>query len=171
MKKEKSPVLVIFCIFLLSLLIILPPVFRKYIPKEDINDKEYLQQERSKLVIVNCNRIYQDELYQVRSKTKYVDGVLDSNILTYQLLETLPEGFVPSQIAPTTTAGADLTYFKSLQGINVVLNANITTITLDEALLVNNPNDTLLIQYLQSDYELQKQSYESLGYNCNILES
>ena len=36
MKKEKSPILVIVCILFLSSFIILPPVFRAYIPNDDI---------------------------------------------------------------------------------------------------------------------------------------
>ena len=72
MKKEKSPVLVVLCIFLLSLFVVLPPTFRKLIPKNLVDTVS--QNQQSKLVIVSCNRIYQDELYQVNSKTKYVDG-------------------------------------------------------------------------------------------------
>ena len=57
MKKEKSPILVILTIFFLSLFIILPPTFRKLVPKEE--KKKTI----SKLTVVICNKMYTSELY------------------------------------------------------------------------------------------------------------
>ncbi len=169
MKKEKNPILVIFCIIILLLFIILPPTFRSLIPNEE--EKTPAAAPQPKLLIVSCNRIYQDELYQVSSRAKYIDGVISTNILTYQKLDALPENFTPSEISPTVPAQDDLNYFKGIPNIQVNEQNNITTITLDSSLLDTNTSDDKINNYIQDDYTLQKEFYENQGYKCNILES
>ena len=169
MKKEKSPVLVILCIFLLSLFVVLPPTFRKLIPKNLVDTVS--QNQQSKLVIVSCNRIYQDELYQVNSKTKYVDGTPSSNTITYQKLDILPDNFVPSEIVDQTTVAAYLTYFKSIPNLQIKENENNIIVNIDNDIISNTLTDEKIKQYLTNNYLLQKKMYESLGYKCNVLES
>lgn len=168
MKKEKSPVLVIFCIFLLSLFVILPPTFRSIIPKEEVNTNQEL--EIKKIMIVNCNMIYPDELYQVNSRTRYTDGIPPINNLTFTKLDALPEGYTPSATPPTTKAVDELTYLKAIPNIQVVENENIVTIAINNSIVSATPTDTKLAQYLASDSETQKTTLESLGYTCNIIE-
>ena len=170
MKKEKSPVLVVFCIFLLSLFVILPPVFRKMIPrKEETNNQEELQ--RPKLVIVNCNIIYPNELYQVNSRTKYSGDNPPVNTIGFTKLEALPENYQPSNIVPTTNVTEELTYLKSIPNIQFIENQNVTTFTIDNAIISSIPDDVKISQYLSEDYDMQKTTFETLGYTCNILES
>ena len=83
MKKERNPLTVILSIFFLSLFVILPPTFRNLIPKEEIMPSS---ESVGSLVIINCNKTYQDELYKVLSKSKYVNGKLNTNTLTYTKL-------------------------------------------------------------------------------------
>lgn len=169
MKKEKSPVLVIFCIFLLSLLVILPPTFRKIFPKEEINDS--VNQTQQKLIIVNCNIIYPNELYQVNSRTKYVEGNSPINTMTFTKLEILPENYTQSAIIPTTTASDNLLYLKSIPNIQYTENGNITTFTIDNTIISSLSDDQKILGYLSDDYTIQKNTFETLGYTCNILES
>lgn len=85
MKKERNPLVVILSIFFLSLFVILPPTFRNLIPREESNIPS--NGTNRSLVIVSCNKIYEDELYKVVSKSKYVNGKLNSNTITYTKLE------------------------------------------------------------------------------------
>lgn len=170
MKKEKSPVLVIFCIFLLSLFVILPPTFRSLFPKEEKNNTQNNQQTK-KIVIVNCNKIYPNELYQVNSRTKYVTNSDPVNTMSFTKLDVLPENYTP--VAETTPMSVldELTYLKSIPNIQYVENQNITTFTLDNTIISSMPEDNKLSSYLADTDTTQKQTYESLGYTCNILES
>ena len=170
MKKEKSPVLVVFCIFLLSLFVILPPVFRKMLPKEEeTNNQEELQQ--PKLVVVNCNIIYPNELYQVSSRTKYSGDNPPVNTITFTKLETLPENYQPNDMTPTTNVIEELTYLKNIPNMQFIENQNVTTFTIDNAIISSIPDDGKIAQYLSEDYDTQKTTLEALGYTCNILES
>lgn len=171
MKKEKSPVLVILCIVFLSLFIILPPTFRAIIPRtivEDNNDSS----SNPKLVIINCNKIYPNELYQVNSKTKFVNNT-STNIITYQKLETLPDNYVSSTVSDVdeTNATTEIAYFKNLVEIKMKENENMVRFTIDNNLINNNQTDTTLVNYLAASPDMQKTNYENLGYTCNRMES
>lgn len=169
MKKEKSPILVIFCIFLLSLFIILPPVFRKMLPREEeTNNQEELQQ--PKLVVVNCNITYPNELYQISSRTKYSGDNPPINTITFTKLETLPENYQSSDIVPTTNATEELTYLKSIPNMQFIENQNVITFTIDNAIISSVSDDEKISQYLSEDYDIQKTTLEALGYTCNVLE-
>ena len=170
MKKEKSPVLVIFCIFLLSLFVILPPTFRNLFPKQEKSNTQNNQQQQ-KIVIVNCNKIYPNELYQVNSRTKYITNSDPVNTMSFTKLDVLPENYTPVTETTPTSVLAELTYLKNISDIQYIENQNITTFTLDNIIISSMPEDTKLSSYLADDYATQKQTYESLGYTCNILES
>lgn len=171
MKKEKSPVLVIFCIIFLSLFIILPPTFRTLIPKNLVDDIDNnMSSSNPKLIIINCNKIYPNELYQVNSKTKFVNNKA-TNIITYQKLETLPDNYVSSTIPDTSTAESEITYFKGIQNIKIEESENMIRFTIDDSLLNSNQTDTTLSNHLATDPDTQKVNYENLGYTCNRMES
>ena len=115
MKKEKSPILVISCILLLLLLIILPPVFRKYIPKEKVTSND--QPQKQELTILQCNRIFSTDLYQVTAKVKYINGSVNTNTLTYKKLEALPESFQEPTIEVPVVFFEEYNYLSNLNQI------------------------------------------------------
>lgn len=176
MKKEKSPVLVILTIIFLSLFIILPPTFRKLIPKE----VEYVPETATpKIVIVECNKTYIDELYQVSSITRYVDNNVYSNVIKYKKIEDLSNSTLNTDNIDNSTnntndgstASDDITYFKSIPNLNLVESDQIITVSIDQNILTSNASDERLALYLNNDVSIQKQNLEKLGYSCNIRES
>lgn len=184
MKKEKSPILVILTIFFLSLFIILPPVFRKTMPKKVEPEKV------SKMTIVICNKSYMDELYRVNSKSKYNSNGTITNAITYTKID-------PSQITENNgqdvnqnseqntdqnteqvqennssgTIEKEIMYFKSIPNLNVIDAENATTVTIDQDAIEANPTEEKLISYLNDAPKSQKKFYENLGYICTIIES
>ena len=170
MKKEKSPIVVVLCIIFLSLFIILPPTFRTLIPKSKTKNNTSSSSNNPKIILVNCNKIYSNELYQVNSKTKFVNNS-PTNVITYQKLDTLPDNYVPSTTPDTSTAESEITYFKSLVGIKVEESENMIRFTIDDSLLNSNPTDATLVNYLAADSDMQKLNYENIGYTCNKMES
>lgn len=170
MKKEKSPVVVILSIVFLSLFIILPPTFRKLVPKQTISNNKNQNDIRPKLIIINCNKIYVNEMYQVNSKTKYVDNV-PTNTVTYQKITTLPDDYTQTSNDESTTAEEEIAYFKSLVNINEVSQETSTRFVIDNNLISSNPADQTLINYLSNSPDTQKLYFESIGYTCNRMES
>lgn len=170
MKKEKSPVVVILCIIFLSLFIILPPTFRKLIPKQTISNNQNQNDIRPKLIIINCNKIFVNEMYQVNSKTKYVDNV-PTNTVTYQKITSLPDNYTQTSNNETTTAEEEIAHFKSLVNINEVSQETTTRFVIDSNLISSNPADKMLVNYLSNSPDSQKLYFESIGYTCNRMES
>lgn len=169
MKKERSPILVFSCMLILLLFIILPPVLRKYIPNEE-NNNTNTSVIRDKLTILNCNRTFADELYNVISKTKYVNNYIDNNTITYQKLTETPT--VENSNIPTNpiTVANEAALFSSLTGVNIQVNEPYTIVTINKDLIDSNQGNQQIVNYFQ-DIDNQRNYYESMGYTCNILES
>lgn len=173
MKKEKSPIIVILCIVFLSTFIILPPTFRSLIPKNNSKKENNTSSNMPKLVVINCNKTYPNELYQVNSKTKFVNNT-QVNVITYQKLDSLPDNYTPAAtngMDTTTTAESEIAYFKSLVGIEMEEQEKIVRFTIDNNLIKSNPMDNKLVNYLTSDPDLTRINFENMGYTCNKMES
>ncbi len=174
MKKEKSPLVVVITIFFLSLFIILPPTFRAIIPDETAElKKSSTKTSAPPLSIVTCNKTFGTEMYQVVSRTKYVNGKPNTNTIRYQKLTTLPKGedteAIPDGSAPTVSD--ELTYFKSIPNLNITDNGNLVIVTIDATIVNNNPTETTLKQYFNNTSTKQKNYYENMGYKCNVMDS
>lgn len=162
MKKEKSPILVFSCILFLLLLIILPPIFRTYIPKKKIEDSNQI-----KLEVLKCYKYFKQELYKVSTSTKYKNNEIDTNTITYEKLEQ-----IPVDVADNTsiTVNQEYTMLSSLQNVNITTNDNITIVKIDKNLINSNPANPNLLSYFQT-LDNQQFYYESMGYTCNVIEN
>lgn len=165
MKKEKSPVLVISCILLLSAFIILPPLFRYLVPKE-INTKTKNAQTK-KLQVLKCSKYFPEELYLESINVKYRDGVIDTNTITYKKVEQIPDGVAANS---SIKVSDEYNMFTSLKNIEINNNNDLITVIINQKLLDNNLENTNLKNYFQ-DLTLEQTFYENMGYTCSILES
>lgn len=171
MKKEKSPVLVILTIFFLALFIILPPVFRKLVPKEEKKTPV------SKLTLVICNKTYSNEFYRVNSKTRFNSDGTITNTITYSKINDaqITQDTEQVQENATNEVEEELTYFKSIPNLDIVDSndgTNTSTIvTINQSEVEDHPTEGKLISYLNDTPESQKKFYQDLGYVCNIVES
>lgn len=166
MKKERSPILVILCIFILLLFIIIPPVLRNCLPKEE-TVKENINLD--KLTILSCQKTFSNELYIVTSKTKYRNNYIESNIINYQKI-TDPSTVTETDQTNTVSAINEFNAFKAFSNINIVESDTLSTVTIDNDTINNNPQSTELKNYFQ-ELNGQKGFYESMGYTCNTMES
>lgn len=165
MKKEKSPILVIVCILFLSSFIILPPVFRAYIPNDDIVVESPPVQD--KIQVLKCNKYFKEELFKVSSSVKYRNDLIEENTITYEKIEK-----VPDDVSPNTSITVEEEYnmFKSLNNIDISTEEKVTIVKIDQDLIDNNSEHSNLLNYYQS-LENQKLYYEDMEYTCNVLES
>lgn len=169
MKKEKSPILVVSCILLLLLLIILPPVFRKYIPKEEVTSNN--QTQKQELTILQCNRIFSTDLYQVTAKVKYVNGSVNTNTLTYKKLEALPESFQEPTAEVAVVFLEEYTYLSNLNQIEKKAEEPNPILVISSNTIKGNETDDNLKLYFQNDITSQKEFYTKRGYTCNTMEA
>lgn len=183
MKREKSPILVVICMLFLLIFIIVPPVFRKYIPKQiDTNSTEKV---KNTIKILKCNKTFSNEFYQVNSSTKYVDDKIVSNTIRYQKIDSTQnnnsennqnsnsneDNVTLDDAASVVTVNDEYNYFSSLSDINITSNDSLTTVVINKKSLESNDSETTLKNYYQDSISSQKKFYENMGYTCNILES
>lgn len=162
MKKEKSPFLVICCILFLSLFIALPPIFRMMIPSKDIVVEKTPQ---DKIEFLKCNKYFKSELYKVSSSVKYKNELIDSNTITYEKVEKIPEGVEEDS---SITVKEEFQMFQSLNNIDITENDDTMIIRVDQNLMDQNLEVEELLNYYQS-LENQQAFYENRGYTCNRL--
>ena len=166
MKKEKSPILVVFTMMFLLMFIVLPPIFRSLFP----NEENITNNDVSKITIVICNNTYSSELYRVNSRTKYTGDGDIQNTITYQKIES-SEQAVEGTTQSTATIANELSYFRSIPNLDIIDSGDSIVVKINQKEITNNPNEEKLKNHLNNTPKLQKVFYENLGYRCNILES
>lgn len=164
MKKEKSPILVIGCILLLSTFIILPPLFRFLLPNTSVVTENPIQE---KLQVLKCSKYFKQELYKVSSSVKYKNGLIDTNTITYEKLTQVPDDTLDNI---SITVGEEYNMFSSLNGVDIIENGTTTIVKINQSLIDNNLSNPNLLNYFQS-LENQQIYYENMGYTCTVLES
>lgn len=169
MKKEKSKVLIIACILVLLLFIILPPVFRRLFPDPPKEQTPVTNQ--NKISILQCNRIFATELYQVSVRVKYLNHNIHSNTMIYHKLETLPEGYQEVEASTPTAVLEEYNYLSKIEGIEMQREDPNLTLVLTQEAIIMNPEDPTLPTYFQEDMLNQKGFYEQRGYSCIINET
>ncbi len=192
MKKEKPLILVIFCMFLLLLLIVVPPIFRKYIPKEEIK----IGTQTNTIQLLKCDKNFSDNNHKGSSISKYINNKIVTNTIKFTVINNVQNNIQDNNQNNTqSNAQTDNTqtdnvqdnnsqvpdnnlnssfeeeYQKliALKDINVETNDNITNIVINNKIYEANKDNEEIEKYFQS-IELQKENYESLGYNCQIIE-
>lgn len=169
MKTEKSPILVIFCIFLLLSFIVVPPIFRKYIPKEDHTNMQNKNQNH--ILILTCSKIYVTEKMNVTSKTKYINHEPIHNVVSYEnIIEEKNIESTEEEETNQISVTEELQALLSLKNVKSTTNDKIVTVTIDKTLLQQNENNQTLNSYLQG-LTGQKKSYENKGFSCTTMES
>lgn len=69
------------------------------------------------------------------------------------------------------TVSEELTYFKSLNKLNIKETEEKINIIINKKSITDNADDTKLSNYFQDKLSSQQEYYESIGYSCSILES
>ncbi len=171
MKKERKTSLVLFTIWLLLLVIVLPPIFRATIPRNDLNKDT--PEVKKVLTLLNCERQVPNSYYTISSRLKYINGVAERNIIVYTKGQTLNEAATTgnaSVAATTKTPKEEITFFKSIADLPVTEADTKTTIQITKELLKDDSMQEALKDYLQKMSDQQK-FYQNQGYRCSVMSS
>lgn len=165
-KAPKSPILVIATMMFLAMFIILPPLLRKYMPKEE---------EIVKVKIVKhtlyCEKISISEKKKITSRISYENDIAVKNVMTFM-------EYTPSQEEIDGNKGEnsgqtveqEVNYLKSVNGADIQENASQTVITLTQQNAIDNSMDTNLLNYL-SETDVEIEYFESNGFVCSKIEN
>lgn len=152
-------------ICLLTLIIISPPLLRKFVPKASVVENE------KKVLILSCSGINEEEKYKITSRTKYIDSTTVQNIISYSKLsdEELEKEAVKLPKV-NTKPSTEIAFFTSILGININYTNTTTTVIIHDYTAEKNTSNFTFMNYFQ-DFSAQKSFYTANGYTCEEIKT
>lgn len=162
-KAPKSPILVIATMMFLAMFIILPPLLRAYLPKEE---------EIVKVKIVKhslyCEKVFAKEKKKTTSRISYENDIAVKNVMT--IMDYTPtKDETENKDNDSINAEYEVNYLKSIAGAEVKENASQVVVTLTQQNAIDNPMDTNLLNYLSATEE-EISYFEGRGFVCSKIE-
>lgn len=154
-------------ICLLTLIIISPPLLRKFVPKATVVENK----NEKKALILSCSGINEEEKYKITSRTKYIDSTTVQNIISYSKLsdEELEKEAVKLPKV-NTKPSTEIAFFTSISGININYTNTTTTVTIHDYTAEKNTSNFTFMNYFQ-DLSAQKNFYIANGYTCEEIKN
>ena len=154
MNKQFHPIRAFIIIFVLSLLIILPPLFRLFFPKID----ETKIKNNNKITLLTCTRNYAEEQITETIEVRYINSKVNQTKITYSTMAIAEYSMingVESDILPSI----ELSYFQSLSGVAIEQKDSKTIVTINQDTIDRNPSNQDLKENYFNDKLLNQKIY------------
>ncbi len=158
MQKKLHPIRVMVIMFILLLLIILPPLFRLLFPKIEKSESSH----NDIIEFLTCTRDYPTENITETVTTRYINSKVNQTKVVYAPLTTREQAVINQE--ETLLPSAELAFFQNVVGINIVQKENTTTITIDQNTIDQNKDNTELKENYFNDKKLTQKIYFSNRY-------
>lgn len=163
MNKQFHPIRAFIIIFVLSLLIILPPLFRLFFPKID----ETKIKNNDKITLLTCTRNYAEEQITEIVEVRYINSKVNQTKITYSTMAIAEYSMingVESDILPSI----ELSYFQSLSGVAIEQKDSKTIVTINQDTIDRNPsNQDLKENYFNDKLLSQKIYFTNRYFQCD----
>lgn len=163
MNKNFHPIRAFIIIFILSLLIILPPLFRVLFPKAE----ETKPKNNNTIRLLTCTKNYAEEQTTTTVEVRYINSKVNQTKITYSPIAATKYSIMntsESDILPSL----ELSYLQSIQGINITQSDNKTIIIINQNTIDQNPNNQELKENYFNDKLIdQKIYFTNRYYECN----
>lgn len=181
MKKETNDIVIYLCIFLLVLVIAIPPILRKFVPEKEVVSNV----PKDKVVLLTCNKTSDNGQYSINTKTKFLNGDATNVTIKYELVEASSnsdptDGTSENKEVPTPSIDATqnsvlitdpiIAVFRNLSDATIMENAQSFSITMTKKTLESNSEIQEIGQYF-AVLSTQRKYYEGLGFVCTKVES
>ncbi len=163
MQKEFHPIRAFIIIFILALLIILPPLFRVLFPKTE----EVKAKNNNRITLLTCTRNYAEEQTTTTVEVRYINSKINQTKITfspmsesqYSVIGIQENDFLPS---------LELSYLQSIPGIIIEQANNKTIITINQNTInQNTSNQDLKENYFNDKLINQKIYFTNRYFECN----
>lgn len=171
MKKEKKTDFIAILVYLamigLLAIIILPPVLRTLLPKNET----VVEKPKDKVEALVCNKRMEIEGVPVTIKatTNYKNDIITRLLIVYTKEESPVNENQEMTIDPFTTL-SEIESFKSLSNVQFTQDESQVKVDIAQSVLATMKNDPFLKDYNQS-IEEQGTFFQGQGYTCQILSS
>ena len=161
-KAEKSPLVVIATMMFLAMFIIVPPLLRTYMPKED---------DGVSVVIVKkslyCEKIAVKEKRKITVDVLYENDVVSKNVISF--MDYTPSKGEKDSVEGIMSAEHEELFLKSVVGADIEENASQTVITLSYQQAIDNPMNVEILNYV-GGYDVVYSYFIDNGYACSKIE-
>lgn len=170
MKKKKDPVniLLLLAIFFLSIFIVVPPLLRLTIPDVKLKEDKKNTQEEKNIIILSCSKTDPTTTLTITSKSKYVNDVIEQNIIIYEQIVTKDGEAQPVPLPEPVTR--EINILSEVDGININKSSNKTIVSIPKYIVDNNNSNIYLTNQFREKNE-QKKYYEDQGFVCSESKS
>lgn len=163
MEKKFHPLRAIIIIVILSLLIILPPLFRLLFPKIE----QAVPKNQNKVTSLICKKEYPAEQMTALVEVRYINAKINQTKITYTYNESTRtvENMITQE--PITTAKEQMDYFRNIKGISINENPNKTIFIINQDTInQNQDNKELKENYFNDKKTTQKIFFVNQYYSC-----
>lgn len=161
MTKTFHPIRAYIAIFVLLLLIVLPPFFRAFFPKIE----ETVPSDTDVIITLTCTREYRTEELLETVQIRYINAKIDQTRITYSPLPTTEEAF--NQEEDELLPSAELAYFQAIPGADISQVEDRTIITINQETIDQNPDNQELQQtYFNNDRITQRLNFTNRSFEC-----
>lgn len=163
MNKKFHPIRAFIIIIILSLLIILPPLFRVLFPKVEKAKPTNTDQ----ITLLTCTRNYAEEQTTESVEVRYINSKVNQTKITY-IATPSTEYSVINTIENDLLPSIELSYFQSLEGIIIEQTENQTIVTINQDIIDRNPsNQDLKENYFNDKLINQKIYFTNRYFECS----
>lgn len=159
--KNYHPIRIYIIIIILLLLIILPPTFRLFFPKEE---KTITKNDKT-ITTITCTRDYPTENITETVQIRYINAKINQTKITYTNINNQSTNATTSQ--DELLPSAELSYLKEVSGINIEQTEQMTTVTINQDTIDNNPNNIDLVNnYFNTSKIAQQVYFTNRNFQC-----
>lgn len=163
MNKQFHPIRAFIIIFVLSLLIILPPLFRLLFPKTD----ETKIKNNDKITLLTCTRNYAEEQTTETVEVRYINSKVNQTKITYSVMPVTEYSMINS-VDSDLLPSIELSYFQSLTGVAIEQKNNETIVIINQDTIDRNPsNQDLKKNYFNDKLLNQKIYFTNRYFQCD----
>ena len=161
-KAPKSPLVVVATMMFLAMFIIVPPLLRAYMPKEETETKVTIEKKN-----LYCEKVAVNAKKKITVDIFYENGIAVKNKVIFM-------DYTPSPSEVDSGRGNmivehEMLFLKSIVGADIEENASQTAITLTQQSVIDNPMNVDLLNYLGAE-DVVTEYFGSNGFVCSLID-
>lgn len=160
-KKSFHPIRAYILIAFFSLLIILPPLFRLFLPNMNSAVSKY----QDTIMNITCTRDYPQEQLTETVIIRYINTKIDQTRITYEPIKNTNSN--ASVADDTLTPSQEIAYFTNIPGATIETKDNKTVIVINQNTIdQNKDNVDLKNNYFNNERITQKLYFTNRYFSC-----
>ena len=160
-KAPKSPLVVVATMMFLAMFIIVPPLLRAYMPKEETETKVVIEKHN-----LYCEKVAVKDKKKITADVFYENGIAVKNKVIF--MDYTPDADEKDSDKGNMNVEHEILFLKSIVGVDIDDNASQTAITWTQQNAIDNPMNIELLNYIGAE-DVVTNYFESNGFACSKI--